>query len=70
MLEAVLGAKNDLSEAQASVEVTDLLQIEGSEVQLQEVFHNLIGNALKYRRPDTPLNISISAKLPKKFWLI
>ncbi|MEC9465557.1 MAG: response regulator [Myxococcota bacterium] len=67
MLEAVLGDfKNDLSEAQASVEVTDLPQIEGSEVQLQEVFHNLIGNALKYRRPDTPLNISISAEVAEE----
>ena len=55
--------RSDFEEVNATVDVSDLPQIEGSVVQLQEVFHNLIGNAIKYRRKDVPLSITISGEL-------
>ncbi|MEN6518098.1 MAG: PAS domain S-box protein [Methanospirillum sp.] len=37
-------------------------------VQLEQVFTNLIGNAIKYRRPDAPIEIAISAKRLDGMW--
>ncbi|MDI6876034.1 MAG: ATP-binding protein [Methanomicrobiales archaeon] len=38
------------------------------ERQLQQVFQNLIGNALKYRREDEAPRIHISARTSDGFW--
>ncbi len=37
-------------------------------VQLEQVFTNLIGSAIKYRRPDAPIEIAISAKRLDGMW--
>src|SRR5690606_33717337 len=34
----------------------------GSQVQLQQVLMNLIGNAIKHREPERPLNIHVRAR--------
>ncbi len=39
----------------------DLPNIKGDAAQLQRVFHNLISNAIKFRKPDEPPEIHISA---------
>jgi light-regulated signal transduction histidine kinase (bacteriophytochrome) len=36
--------------------------------QLQQVVTNLVGNALKYRRPDVPPEVRISAEPAGAFW--
>lgn len=36
--------------------------VAGSETQYSHVFHNLLSNALKYRRPDTALRITVKAE--------
>ena len=36
--------------------------------QLAQVFANLIGNALKYRCPETPLEVRVSADREGSFW--
>ncbi|HIH04212.1 MAG TPA: histidine kinase, partial [Methanoregulaceae archaeon] len=36
--------------------------------QLAQVVTNLVGNALKYRRPDVPPVVRISAKREGRFW--
>ncbi len=36
--------------------------------QLAQVFTNLVGNALKYRRPDVPPDVRISAERTGQFW--
>lgn len=42
--------------------MNDLPGIEGDETLLRQIFSNLIGNAIKYRHPDIPLLIKISAE--------
>lgn len=51
-----------IDEAKAQVEVAELPTIEGERHQLRQVMQNLIGNALKYRKPDTAPQITITAK--------
>lgn len=60
-------ALNDLSsavdETGATVDVALLPHIIGNRAQMNQVFVNLIGNALKYRHPDRAPEISISQDL-------
>jgi len=37
---------------------------------MSQVFQNLIGNSIKYRRPDTPLQICISAEASDGHWVV
>ena len=37
----------------------DLPAVVGDEVQLSQLFHNLIGNAMKYGRPGTPVAVTL-----------
>lgn len=48
----------------------DLLPIvTASESQLSQVVQNLIGNSIKYRRPDVPLRIHVSAEHQGDHWV-
>src|SRR5437764_4818875 len=38
-------------------------------VHLSQVFQNLLGNAIKYRRPDVPLKVHVSARRQVDDWL-
>jgi signal transduction histidine kinase len=38
------------------------------EAQVQQIFQNLIGNAIKYRRGGEPPRITISARRADKYW--
>lgn len=42
------------------VEVSNLPSLEAAPVQMRQLFQNLIGNALKFCRPDTPPRITVS----------
>jgi light-regulated signal transduction histidine kinase (bacteriophytochrome) len=44
--------------------------VEGEEPLLTNLFVNLIGNSLKFRRPDVPPVITISAEREEKEWRI
>jgi light-regulated signal transduction histidine kinase (bacteriophytochrome) len=57
-----------IREAGATVTVEDLPTVMADGAQLAQVFTNLIGNALKYRRPDVPPEVRISAERRGKFW--
>ena len=46
----------------ATVTVEPLCTIRGYHRQLQQAFHNLVGNALKYTQPGTPPHIRISTR--------
>ncbi|XVU26153.1 sensor histidine kinase [Actinoplanes sp. CA-054009] len=49
---------------------TDLPTVEGEEPLLTTLFVNLIGNSLKFRRPDVPPVIEVSAEREGKEWRI
>jgi signal transduction histidine kinase len=51
-----------IEEKGASVEVDDLPTVRGNRRQLQQLFYNLVGNALKYSKPDTPPRITIRSR--------
>ena len=48
----------------------DLPTVEGEEPLLTTLFVNLIGNALKFRRPDVPPRVEITGELKGEEWLI
>lgn len=41
--------------------------VAGDRTQLQQLVHNLLSNALKYGRPNTPVRVTLDADVPK--WL-
>lgn len=64
MLADVLAAmKFQLDEAKAEVRVEPLPTCMGDGVQTNQVFANLIDNALKYRDPSRPLRVVITGKV-------
>lgn len=58
-----------ISESGAEISVESLPCIYASRVQMIQVFQNLIGNALKYRRKDVKPSIRISAKQELNCWI-
>jgi len=61
--------KSNLEAAGAEVIVSDLPVVESDPLQLQQVFQNLIGNAIKYRRQDPP-RISIRSRRSSDCWIV
>jgi signal transduction histidine kinase len=55
----------DRDETDAEIVVHSLPVVMGYERQLQQLFHNLLTNALKYRKPEEPPKIQISATRAK-----
>ncbi len=57
-----------IREAGATVTVGPLPMVMADAAQLGQVFTNLVGNALKYRRSEVPLGVRISAERTGRFW--
>ncbi len=55
-------------EAGAEIEIGDLPTVPGDEALLTQVFQNLIGNAIKFRSPERPARIRVSAEPEGEFW--
>lgn len=53
----------EVEERAAQVHIAKLATIKGHQRQLQQLFHNLVGNALKYSKPGTPPEIHISCSI-------
>jgi light-regulated signal transduction histidine kinase (bacteriophytochrome) len=51
-----------ISESQATVDCCPLPFVAVEEAHLYQLFQNLVGNAIKYRKPDVPPVIQISAE--------
>ena len=60
--------KQSIEESSASVSVGTLPIIQADATQLTQLFQNLIGNALKYRK-DRPPEIHVDARPTQQVWL-
>ena len=58
-----------LEESGARVEREELPEVKGDGVQLLELFQNLIGNAVKFRKKELPLRIRVSAERKGNDWV-
>ena len=58
-----------LQEASAEVASSALPVVLGDELQLEQLLQNLLGNALKFRRPDAPPRLSVEARPQDGLWL-
>jgi PAS domain S-box-containing protein len=68
--EAMSVLRNRIEESGAVVNVPSLPLVQGDTAQLAHVFLNLLSNALKYRKPDTVPEISITAEQTDGEWII
>ena len=59
-----------IEEAKGKIEIANLPKIWGNNSELTRLFQNLIGNALKYRSPDRPPMIRISAAQDGPNWIV
>lgn len=57
-----------IQDKKATIETSELPVIKAFSAPLNQVFQNLIGNALKYSRTDIPAHIRISAKSLNTHW--
>ncbi len=57
-----------ICEAGATIAVGPMPTVMADRTQLEQVFSNLVGNALKYRRQEVPLEIRISADRTNGSW--
>lgn len=56
--------------SEAQIETRQLPTVIGDEAQLGQLLQNLIGNAIKYRRPGVPPVIQIGARQTNRHWVI
>ncbi|MGA3007193.1 MAG: ATP-binding protein [Opitutaceae bacterium] len=61
--EIVATMKFQMDEAKGTVRVKPLPSCLGDSVQTNQVFANLIDNALKYRAPDRPLQVTVTGEI-------
>ncbi|MFL6450497.1 MAG: PAS domain S-box protein [Bryobacteraceae bacterium] len=55
--------QQEIADSGAEIRYADLPDLQADRVQLTQLFQNLIGNAIKYRKPGDPPRITLSAKL-------
>lgn len=58
-----------VKESGASITIENLPQLMGCSTELRQLFQNLIGNALKFRKKEIKPKISISATQQENIWL-
>jgi PAS domain S-box-containing protein len=64
LLEQVTAAMSfQLQNCDASINIGTLPSCQGDAAQINQIFSNLLDNAIKYRSPDRPLTIQISGNL-------
>ena len=66
--EIILLYKKQVEEKNAVIEIGELPAIKGYTASVQQVFQNLIGNALKYSKKDTAVHVTVSATELKDYW--
>lgn len=58
-----------IRESNATVTNDDLPTVSGDKLRLVQLFQNLISNAIKFRKPDTPPLVHVSAKKEGREWV-
>ncbi len=58
-----------LLESHAVITKDDLPRVSGDETQFMQLFQNLIGNAVKFRKPEVPPLVHVSAKRERRNWV-
>ncbi|MEN6517766.1 MAG: PAS domain-containing protein [Methanospirillum sp.] len=66
--DAVVDLRCVIAEGEADVRYCDLPTVWGDRGQLVQVFENLISNAIKFRRPDVPPEVTVSAVRDRRMW--
>ncbi len=59
-----------ITESEAMVRFENLPVVQADESKLVQVMQNLVGNAIKFRKPDVRPEIAIGARLAERAWLI
>ncbi|MDA8170086.1 MAG: ATP-binding protein [Nitrospiraceae bacterium] len=67
--QALSNLGRDMEESGASVEAAGLPALDGDETQLVQLFQNLLGNGIKYRRAGVPPVIRVRAEPRSGEWL-
>jgi light-regulated signal transduction histidine kinase (bacteriophytochrome) len=58
-----------IQENNAAITKDDLATLSGDETQLIQLFQNLIGNGIKYRKPGSPPLVHVAAKRKGHEWV-
>jgi PAS domain S-box-containing protein len=67
--QAVSNLSAAIQDSMAIITKDHLPAVPGDENQLIQLFQNLIGNAMKFRKPDTPPLVHVSAKRGEAEWI-
>ena len=67
--QALDSLRKSIAESNATINRMELPELEGDDVQLTQLFQNLIGNAIKFRKKDAPLHIRVSAEHKGNEWI-
>ena len=70
LADALVALQTVIGETGAMVVQRDLPVVRGDRVQLMQVFQNLIGNAIKFRRADEPPRIAVTAERAPGEWVV
>ncbi|MGE5477609.1 MAG: ATP-binding protein [Bacteroidales bacterium] len=62
--------RETISETQAEIVIEPLPEVFGDAVQLMQLFQNLIGNALKFHRPDTRPQVTVASRRGEDEWVV
>jgi PAS domain S-box-containing protein len=66
---AMANLRGSIQEAGATVTHEELPTVKADSTQVMQLFQNLIGNAIKFRSPDRPCQVHISAKQSEGQWV-
>ncbi|MDR6846783.1 MASE1 domain-containing protein [Flavobacterium granuli] len=66
--DAISTLSNSIQKTETQIIIGELPKVEGHSIELIQLFQNLIENAIKFRKNETPLTISITAKQIEDNW--